>query len=169
VFFLFLNISDSALVWIFFLMTLALHPKRSENLEFSKYLILLLRYDNICTENHQKFSEIALLEINSNSIFRTFIILIFSNSHVLWRFNNEKDQKLIISLLKISSKSQFLHQIDLGIPIRHEHFWKILEKFFWQCTGCAVKYSAEIWCRSENIQALGHFSNLIGEKSLIRR
>ncbi len=60
-----------------------------------------------------KFSEIALLEKNSNSIFRTFINLIFSNSYVLWRLNNEKDQKMIISLLKISSKSQFLHQIDL--------------------------------------------------------
>jgi hypothetical protein len=32
------------------------------------------------------------------------------------KIQQRKDQKMIISLLKISSKIQFLHQIDLGIP-----------------------------------------------------
>jgi hypothetical protein len=32
-----------------------------------------------------------------------------------------------------------------------------------------MQFSAEIWPRSEYIQALGDFSKLIGEKSLIRR
>jgi hypothetical protein len=32
-----------------------------------------------------------------------------------------------------------------------------------------MQFSAEIWRRSENIQALGDFSKLIGEKSPIRR
>ncbi len=32
------------------------------------------------------------------------------------KINNKKDQKIIISLLTISSKSQFLRQIDLDVP-----------------------------------------------------
>jgi hypothetical protein len=32
-----------------------------------------------------------------------------------------------------------------------------------------MRFSAEIWRRSEHIQALGNFSKLIGEKSPIRR
>jgi hypothetical protein len=32
-----------------------------------------------------------------------------------------------------------------------------------------MQFSAEVWRRSENIKALGDFSNLIGEKSPIRR
>ncbi len=32
-----------------------------------------------------------------------------------------------------------------------------------------MQFSAEIWHRSDNIQALGDFSKLIGEKSPIRR
>jgi hypothetical protein len=47
-----------------------------------KYLLLLLRYDNI-RKKHEKLCENALLKNNSNSIFKTFIIPIFSNSHVL--------------------------------------------------------------------------------------
>ncbi len=40
----------------------------------------------------------------------------------------------------------------------YEKHWK----FFLECTVCEVKCLVEIWCRSEQIQALGKFLNLGG-------
>jgi hypothetical protein len=116
------------------------------------------------------FCENALLEKNSNSIYWKFVMLIFLNSHVQWRFNYKTDIKLLNSLSKIRFKNQFLHQIDFSVfrPDNMNNFDKFL-KIFWQCWGCALQFSAEIRCQSENIQALGDHSNLIGEKSPIRR
>jgi hypothetical protein len=62
-----------------------------------------------------KFQENTLLEKNSNLICRKFFILIFSNSHVLWRYNIKMRNKLFISLSKIRFKKSILHRIDTSL------------------------------------------------------
>ncbi len=54
------------------------------------------------SQKSRKFCQIALLEKNSNSIFRKFFMLICSNNYFHWRFNNKIEIKWFLSLSKIS-------------------------------------------------------------------
>ncbi len=78
--------------------------------------------------------------------------LIFSNKHdLLIPYSSEKN--CLFCCKRISSKTIFTTKwrrcIEFWIA------WTFLKKikFFWECTVCTVQCSAEIWCRSEQIQA----------------
>jgi hypothetical protein len=80
-----------------------------------KYMLLLLRYTVITiVQKTGKLCENTTLK-NMNSVFQRLFIFTFSNSNVFWKFNNNR-KKVVISLLKISSKL-FLYQNYLTLTL----------------------------------------------------
>ncbi len=50
--------------------------------------------------------------------------------------------------------------IDFTLASQKKFTILFFKQIFWQCTVCAARLFAEIWRRSENIQNLGHFSDI---------
>ena len=64
---------------------------------------------------YAKYRENALLKNISNLYFSNNFLHIFSQTNVFIGFYNKKGIKLFETCIKLSSKSTFFHQNDLGV------------------------------------------------------
>jgi hypothetical protein len=100
--------------------------------------------------------------------FKSFFILIFSNSHDLWKFNNKKEKSVHFTVKNKFKKLIILFMRMTSVYLGHynESTLKKRKESFWQRTGYAVPFSAEISCRLNQIKSLDVFPNLLGENHL---
>jgi hypothetical protein len=100
------------------------------------------------------FTHYCTVQKNFKVIFSTFF---FSNSHkvIPYTVSKLKKQKIYSMYVLNKIKNVFLHQNYLGtLKLSKLKVLKIFRFFSVQCTGCVTQWSAEISCRSENIQTL---------------
>jgi hypothetical protein len=110
----------------------------------TKYLLILLRYDNICTKNLEKF--VKMHEKKCQLDFRNFFILLFSNSYCMSYEDSTIKWISILFISKISfwQISFYIKLTSVYLGLNNMNTSKTFLEKVWQCSGCAMQFSAEI-------------------------